>query len=141
MSSTIPWYKKANPLWWFGNDTEQKVSEAPWYHPEWPEWKRKLFWNFRNPLQNFRAFVIGVKYRDFETVVVKGNPNPNVIQRNDVGELGYQVAYLKLESGVRLPFISYSGKKLVWYAGWQPGTGFFGLKLNITSPGGFNKNG
>ncbi len=84
----------------------------------------------RNPLQNFRAFVIGVQDRNYEVEVVHGNPDPQVVQRNDVGEYGYQVIKLKFKYGVQLPFVSYSGKRVVWYAGWQP-SGFFGLKFNL----------
>ena len=49
---------KLNPLWWLGNDTEQTVDQAEWYHQNWPEWRRSLGWALRNPLQNFRAFII-----------------------------------------------------------------------------------
>src|SRR4051812_48504484 len=82
---------KLNPLWWLGNDTEQTVDQAEWYHQDWPEWRRSLVWELRNPLQNFRAFVIGVQDRNYEVEVVHGNPDPQVVQRNDVGEYGYQV--------------------------------------------------
>jgi len=123
--------KKLNPLWWFGNDAEQTVDEAPWYHPEWPEWRRYLYWNaFRNPLQNFRSFVIGVQDRNYEVEVIAGNSDPMVVQRDDVGELGWQIAVLEFASGVWLPFISYSGRRLVLQIGWQP-TGFATLKLNL----------
>jgi hypothetical protein len=81
---------------------------------------------------NFRAFVIGVQDRNYEVEVVHGNPDPQVVQRNDVGEYGYQVIKLKFKYGVQLPFVSYSGKRVVWYAGWQP-SGLFGLKLNLHS--------
>jgi hypothetical protein len=111
---------KLNPLWWLGNDTEQTVDQAEWYHQDWPEWRRSLGWALRNPLQNFRAFVIGVQDRNYEVEVVYGNPDPQVVQRNDVGEYGYQVIKLKFKCGVQLPFVSYSGKRVVWYAGWQP---------------------
>ena len=59
-----------------------------------------------------------------------GIPDPQVVQRNDVGEYGYQVIKLKFKYGVQLPFVSYSGKRVVWYAGWQP-SGFFGLEFNL----------
>ena len=67
-----------------------------------------------------------------EVEVVYGNFDPQVVQRNDVGEYGYQVIKLKFKCGVQLPFVSYSGKRVVWYAGWQP-SGFFGLKFNLHS--------
>ena len=54
----ISWSKKLNLLWWFGNDSEQTVYQADWYHPGWPQWRRKLMWNLRNPIQNFRGYVM-----------------------------------------------------------------------------------
>ncbi|HEY7247714.1 MAG TPA: hypothetical protein VH678_27915 [Xanthobacteraceae bacterium] len=45
-----PLRKKLNPVWWFLNDGEQTVDEAPWYKPDYPWLVRYLFWNFlRNP--------------------------------------------------------------------------------------------
>ena len=43
-----PLSKKLNPLWWFQNDDEQKETDpdAQWYHPEWPQWRRHLYWNY-----------------------------------------------------------------------------------------------
>jgi len=32
-----------------------------------------------------------------------------------------------------LPFVSYSGKKFLWYWGWRPASGGFGIKFNIHS--------
>ena len=75
-------------------------------------------WNLRNPLQNFRAYVIGVQDRNYKLAVVHGNPDPLVVQRNDVNEAGFQVTKPILESGLQLPFASYSGKHVVWYAGF-----------------------
>ena len=55
-----PLSKKLNVCWWFGNEMEQQLADAPWYRPEWPEWRRRFYWLYlRNPLQNFRAVVIG----------------------------------------------------------------------------------
>ena len=115
----------------------QTVDQAEWYHQDWPEWRRSLGWALRNPLQNFRAFVIGVQDRNYEVEVVHESPDPEVVQRNDVGEYGYQVIKLKFKYGVQLPFVSYSGKRVVWYSGWQP-SGFFGLKFNLHSEGEFD---
>jgi hypothetical protein len=122
-----PWYKKINLIWWFENDDNQTVDEAPWYHPEWPEWRRKLIWNvFRNPLQNFRSFVIGVQDRNY---TVTGKAPVLTVQRDDLQppETGWQ--WCILHTLIPLPFVSYSGSKYLWYAGWQP-NGFFGFKFN-----------
>lgn len=122
-----PWRSKINPLWWFQNDSEQTVDQAAWYQPSWPYWLRWLMWNvFRNPLQNFRGFVVGVQDRNY---VVTGRNPVLAIQRDDLmpSELGFQWSVIWL--AVPLPFVSYSGKSNVWYAGWQP-NGFFGFKAN-----------
>jgi hypothetical protein len=121
----LPWLKKLNVLWWLQNDSEQTVDQAPWYHHEWPQWRRWLVWNvFRNPLQNFRCFVVGVQDRNY---TVTGRAPVGTIQRNDLGETGWQ--WCVLHVGIPLPFVSYSGKRITWYVGWQP-SGFFGCKLN-----------
>jgi hypothetical protein len=56
-------WKKMNPVWWFMNTAEQTVDEAPWYLPALPYWQRWLYWGIRNPLQNLRAFVLGVSIK------------------------------------------------------------------------------
>jgi len=60
-----PLRQKMNPMWWFMNSAEQTVDEAPWYRPAWPYWRRRLYWSLRNPLQNLRAFVLGVSDRNY----------------------------------------------------------------------------
>ena len=134
-----PWYKKINPIWWVQNDDEQTVDQAPWYHgpdhtvqgwmgPEWSHTRRWIYWNiFRNPLQNFRAYVVGVQDRNY---TVFGKSPVQTIQRNDLSppETGYQWCVIK--TLIPRPFISYSGTTFVWYLGWQY-NGFFGFKFNI----------
>jgi hypothetical protein len=63
-----PLRQKMNPMWWFMNSTEQTVDEAPWYRPAWPNWRRWLCWSLRNPLQNLRAFVLGVSDRNYNII-------------------------------------------------------------------------
>ena len=83
---------------------------------------------FRNPLQNFRAYVVGVNDRNYQVV---GRTPVMTVQRNDLRpvETGWQWSVIKL-GALRLPFVSYSGEKVVWYLGWQP-SGFFGTKFNL----------
>jgi hypothetical protein len=72
-------------LWWFQNSYEQQLSDAPWYQPDWPQWKRVLYWNyFRNFAQNGNMFVWGVADRNYTVEVLEGVMNPMVVQRNDV---------------------------------------------------------
>jgi hypothetical protein len=126
--SRVPLHKKFNPIWWFRNDTEETVHEATWYRPEWPRWRRWLYWTaFRNPAQNFRAFVIGVQDKNY---IVTGRAPVLTVQRDDLEppESGWQWCVLH-RGNLLVPrvFVSYSGR-IVFYAGWQP-TGFFGVKL------------
>jgi hypothetical protein len=122
-----PLLKKLNPIWWFLNDDEEQT--APWYQPQWPQWRRDFYWNFlRNPLQNFRCYVVGVQDRNSS---VWGRKPVMTVQRNDLQppEFGWQWCVLAV-GPLRLPFVSYSGRCVVWYLGWQP-SGFFGCKFNL----------
>jgi hypothetical protein len=123
-----PLWKKLNPIWWFGNDDEQQLPD--WYHPEWPHWRRYLYWyGLRNPLQNFRCYVLGVQDRNYTVI---GRYKVLTVQRDDLmpPEYGFQWSVILLP--LPAPFVSYAGHRFVWYAGWQP-TGIFGLKFNIRS--------
>jgi hypothetical protein len=122
------WYKKINPVWWFMNDDNQTIDQAEWYHPEWPRWRRWLIWNvLRNPLQNFRSFVVGVQDRNYTVI---GRAPVLRVQRDDAipPETGWQWCVCK--TLLPRPFVSYSGTKVLWYLGWQP-NGFFGAKFNF----------
>jgi hypothetical protein len=124
--------QKMNPVWWFMNSSEQTVNEAPWYRPAWPYWRRWLYWSLRNPLQNLRAFVVGVSDKNYNII---GRAPVMCVQRNDLlpSETGFQ--WCVLHGGdlrMRRFFVSYSGKRVVWYFGHQP-TGFFGCKFNLHS--------
>jgi hypothetical protein len=104
-----PAVKKLNPIWWFGNDDEQQTAD--WYHPEWPRWPRDVYWNFlRNPLQNFRCFVIGVQDRNY---TVTGRAPVMTVQRDDLGppERGFQ--WCVIHTLIPLGFLSYSSKHVV----------------------------
>jgi hypothetical protein len=125
--SLKPLSKKLNPIWWFLNDDEEQT--APWYQPKWPQCRRDFYWNFlRNPLQNFRRYVIGVADRNY---TVTGRAPVMTVQRDDLAppENGWQRCVIKL-GALRLPFVSYAGPRIVCYLGWQP-SGIFGAKFNI----------
>ena len=114
----ISWKKKINPIWWFGNynDPVDRVNADgtpahPDYFPNKPTWFRKLAWATRNPLHNFCFFVIGLEDRKY--LVRDGEIWPDDTQKWNV----------------RLPFISYRGKKWEWYIGWRKGWTF---GLNFT---------
>jgi hypothetical protein len=139
----IPWTTKLNPLFWVGNDE----GIDPTYAPDWPQWRRALYWYvFRNPLWNFKKYVIGTA--DRHSIVtgpypclwtmwsewpgaVEGVPDPIQGMRT-----GWKWAITRPQSGLYppLPFISYSDGRNMFYLGWQPGNGVFGVKVNGPIP-------
>lgn len=120
-----PWQKKINPLWWFKNDEEPNPPD--WELPGKPQWLRVIAWYARNPLQNFSKYVIGVYDRNYTVV---GTAPVNVTAWNDIGdETGWKFSVIHI-GWLRLPFVSYVGKYVMWYAGWQ-WWGFAGGKFNI----------
>ena len=107
---TYPWYKKINPIWWFGNANDPVDSigddgkpNHPTFYPTKPLWIRKLMWGIRNPLHNFFFFVIGLEDR------------PDIVNYNDMWPTTGQ------KWNINLPFVSYRGKKKEWYIGWRRG--------------------
>lgn len=108
---TYPWYKKINPLWWFGNANDSVDSlekdgrpSHPNFYPNKPLWYRKLMWGIRNPLNNLFFFVIGLE--DRKEIVNYGSQWPKAGQKWNIN----------------LPFFSYRGKKWEMYLGWRNGT-------------------
>lgn len=118
-----PWYKKLNPLWWFGNHDEPNPPK--WYMPDKTEGIRYLMWYLRNPLVNFNDYVIGVNDKNY-TVFGTG---ANVPVAADEDKEGWR--WSVIEDGILLlPFVSYTGKTVLWYIGWK-WEGDFGIKFNI----------
>lgn len=109
----ISWKKKINPLWWFGNynDPVDRVNQdgtevRPTFYPGKPHWFRAMMWGLRNPLHNFCFFVIGLEDRTY--LINDGQIWPKKDRKWNV----------------RLPFISYRGKKWEFYFGWRKGQTF-----------------
>ncbi|MGD9766596.1 MAG: hypothetical protein AB7U62_03050 [Pseudolabrys sp.] len=112
-------------FWWFGNEE----GLDPGYMPAWPRWKRHVFWFFRNFMFNFFRFVIGVEDRD---LIVTG-PEPvflPVWHEAQPPRAGWKWAVIRV-GWLRLPFASYSGRRVVFYLGWLPSGGRLGMKLNF----------
>lgn len=117
----------------FGNDDDPTPPAD--YMPEWPEWRRRLYWlAFRNPLHNFTFFVIGLADKPFERVAVYPKGASGLLVFRPEG--GWYVAVLKYK-WLRLPFVSYQGKGLVkkMYIGWRE-RGNLGGKVTINMRGG-----
>jgi len=116
--------KKLNPVWWFGNDGEP--NPPAWYKPGSSERVRRLFWYLRNPLMNFQDYVIGVADRNYS---VYGKAPVDCIDRIDLGQTGWQWSVIAIGL-LRLPFVSYTGKRVLWHVGWYY-NGRFQVKFNL----------
>lgn len=118
-------------LWWMQNDEEPMAG--PEYLVGYPDWLRVAGWYARNPLQNFGKYVAGVYDRNY---TVTGTPpvmwitawNDEAGWTFETGRRGWKWSVIRLKY-MRLPFVSYVGKKWMWYLGWS-WWGFFGAKLN-----------
>lgn len=112
-------------LWFiFGNNDEPQAPD--WYRPEWPRWRRQLYWLlFRNPLHNFTFYVIGIADRRFSRL----GDFPNDVF-SPAGGWNICMIYYPSWQGywLRLPFASYQGKHLKAYIGWRE-RGNFGFKF------------
>jgi hypothetical protein len=113
------------------NDAEQRLDDGTtgWYMPGQPQWLRRLCWELRNPLQNLRAFVLGVQDKNYHVI---GRAPVMTVQRDDLvpPQLGWQ--WCVLYGGdlvVPRAFVSRCGRRVTWYLGWQS-SGFFGGKWN-----------
>lgn len=124
----VPFLTKLSPRFWFANNFEQTLDQAPWYEPNTEQGQRETDWNIRNPAQNLRAVVLGVGDKNYN---VRGKAPIMTVQRNDLQppELGWQWCVLS-GGDLWFPriFVCHCGKWITWYFGWQP-TGFFGAKL------------
>lgn len=120
--------------WFFQNDLEPEPPRE--YKPN--DKYRRFKWYMRNPLQNFGRWVVGVCDRNYTVV---GTAPVRLTAWNDIvgwdepgfkhrGLLrGWKWSSIRL-GWLRLPFVSYTGKYVMWYFGWQY-WGFFGAKFNV----------
>ncbi|MGE5163046.1 MAG: hypothetical protein ACM3IH_03345 [Sphingobacteriales bacterium] len=113
--------KKRDLFWWFGNDEASAVGNTFYYK------------YIRNPLQNFRWYVIG--FVDCPHTVTGRDSGdldrPLVALRSDirpVPESGWTWSYIH----PNFPFVSYSSKRFTFYCGWLP-HGEFGVKVNFSN--------
>ena len=129
----IPWYKKINPLWWFGNEDDGWYGDDKWRAGRSKTPWLAIQWFFRNPMHNFTFYVIGVadKPRSFHYTKEWGKSD------------GLSFFTVKAEDGllkdVSLPMVAYVGRKRGWYVGWRP-YGSFGISLNFAGSYIANRN-
>lgn len=109
--------QKWNPVWWLGNADDPVPPD--WYRPQGRG--RAALWQARNPLHNFTFYVIGVADKDF----LRYGSEPEAVFSKDGG---WNWAMIQ-RGWLHLPFVSYQGRRLQFYALWRE-RGNFGLKLN-----------
>jgi hypothetical protein len=95
-------------------EPQQEFLDA---HEDQPLWFNWLAWNIRNPLPGIGLY--------FSTDKMHGVSNWNP-------KGGW--LFLRHQSG--LPFVSYRGKHIEFYAGWRP-NGAFGLALRRANAKGY----
>jgi len=108
--------QKLNPIWWVKNADTPTAPD--WYRPD--KHCRTFMWHVRNPCHNFARYVVGVSDKPF----VRAGRYPDRIG-NPNG--GWNYAVIKRKR-LRLPFVSYQGKRFECYLGWRTG-GDFGIAM------------
>jgi hypothetical protein len=117
-------------LWWFRNGDSWHAPEVNNGKPYLPDvtnqFLRDFLWFFRNPIGNFMGFVIGFGGVGY---TVKG-PEPVMLTTlYDANPPQYGWKWAVINGWA--PFVSYSGKLVLWYLGWRPYSGGFGAKFNL----------
>lgn len=105
------WSQIINPLWLMSDDERNK--NYTWFGIRPIGWFR---WFLRNPCTNLFTVVLGISHRTRMVYFVKGEGWTYVDGLN----YGYSVA---AESALKLPFISYRGKRFECMAGWKTSGG------------------
>lgn len=126
-----PWPKGF--LWFLRNGDSWSAPETNNGLPYLPDvkakWLRNFYWFCRNPLGNLMGFVLGVEGYDYTVT----GPAPVLLTTlYDAQPPRYGWHWSIIRCGwARLPFVSYSGKRVLWYAGWRPASGGLGIKFNL----------
>jgi hypothetical protein len=109
--------------WWFDNDEASAQGNTFYYR------------YIRNPMQNFRWYVIGLADRPHYVTGRYGNPqNPIPNKRSDLNppESGVQVSVNYVFGLPILPWFCVAYKHFTFYIGWEP-RGGFGILLNTSN--------
>lgn len=124
---SVSFWKKINPLWWFGNEDDGWFGDDRWRNGRKPSLALAITWFFRNPLHNLTFYVLGIADHDrtFYSTKPWGRRTP------DGGATGFSFHVVIAKNGfLPLPMIAYVGEKHGWYIGWRP-YGSFGISLNF----------
>lgn len=94
----------------FGND-EDSVDGPEWFLPGRGKWERRIRWWLRNPFHNLFWHVIGIEGKPFK----RYGRHPRHVW-NPHGGWNWAVIHYRW---LRLPFVSWRGKRIEFYMGWR----------------------
>lgn len=118
-------------LWWLRNGDSWQAPEINNGLPYIPEvknqWMRNIYWFIRNPIGNFMGFVIGFEGKGYSVTGPKGDVMLTTLYDAKPPRYGWNWSVINGWA----PFVSYSGKRILFYLGWRPASGGFGFKFNI----------
>lgn len=113
--TNIPFWVKLLPWFWLRN--EDDPVPPPWYEQKRHFSDRWMRWQLRNVFHNVGYYILGKadkpSWRYGIYPALDWNPN---------GGLNFAVSFLY--GCIPAPFISYRGKRVEWYLGWQPHSDF-----------------
>ncbi len=119
-------------LWFFRNGDSWHAPEinngSPYLPDVKAQWLRDFYWFCRNPIGNLMGFVLGFEGSGY---TVRGPAPVMLTTLYDATPPAYGWKWSVINGWA--PFVSYSGKRVLWYAGWRPASGGIGLKFNIHS--------
>ncbi len=116
-------------LWWLRNGDSwhaPEINNGVEYLPGISnQLLRDFYWFCRNPVGN----LMGVLGFEFTGYTVRGPAPVLLTTLYDAVPPQYGWKWSIINGWA--PFVSYSGKRVLWYAGWRPASGGLGLKFNI----------
>lgn len=110
----------------FGNSAEPaSAPKQAWFEPGQDEWKREVSWAFRNPMENFKRYVIGVCDQNYEVIgeapvlATTWNDCPSFVDEWKQTRTGYKSCKIILQDGTTRDFTSYCSASVTRYSGTQ----------------------
>jgi hypothetical protein len=117
-------------LWFFRNGDSWHApainNGAPYLLGIGNQALRDFLWFCRNPIGNFMGFVVGFEGRGY---TVSGPAPVMLTTLYDATPPAYGWKWSVINGWA--PFVSYSGRRVLWYLGWRPASGGLGFKFNI----------
>lgn len=121
------WWLRTGDSWHAPERNTANDGDQPYLPEVKNQFLRDFYWFWRNPLGNFMGFVIGFEGSGFSVKGPKGDVMLTTLYDANPRRYGWNWAIINGWA----PYVSYSGKRVLWYLGWRPYSGGFGAKFNI----------